>query len=55
VSENALELMRWQPLQWQIAEAIGGALMRKRNRSQRQPPSQGSGSGIVEESTIAAA
>jgi hypothetical protein len=34
--------MRWQPVQWQAAVIIGGALTRMRTRPQRQPPSQGS-------------
>ena len=40
-SENALALMRWQPVQWQAIESSGGWLILKRTCPQRQPPSHG--------------
>ena len=41
MSENADELMRWQPVQWQAAVTIGGALTRMFTWPQRQGPSKG--------------
>eukprot|EP01137_Pigoraptor_chileana_P012286 Opistho-2@357 len=41
-SENALALMRWQPVQWQAMASSGGAVIRRRTWPQRQPPVQGS-------------
>ena len=41
VSEKALELIRWQPLQWQAMVTSGGAVTRNRTLPHRQPPSQG--------------
>src|SRR3546814_10882970 len=42
VSEKALPVIRWHPLQWQAPVSIGGALMRKRSAPHRHPPSRGS-------------
>src|SRR3569623_1384618 len=39
--EKALADMRWQPVQWHTMASSGGAVMRKRVRPQRQPPSIG--------------
>jgi hypothetical protein len=41
-SEKALELIRWQPVQWQAMVTSGGAVTRIRTRPQRHPPSHGS-------------
>src|SRR5579863_1875439 len=42
VSEKALALILWQPLQWHAIVRMGGALMRNCVSSQRQRPSSGS-------------
>jgi hypothetical protein len=47
VSEKALALMRWQPVQWQAAASSGGWLTRIRVWPQRQPPSQGSFHSVI--------
>ena len=39
LSENALELIRWQPLQWQAMVSSGRFVTLRRTRPQRQPPS----------------
>ena len=39
LSENALELMRWQPVQWQAMVSNGRFVTLRRTRPQRQPPS----------------
>jgi len=39
--ENALALMRWQPVQWQAIVRSGGGLTLKRTRPQRHWPSKG--------------
>ena len=39
--ENALALIRWQPVQWQAIVTSGGALILRRTCPQRHPPSQG--------------
>ena len=41
LSEKALELIRWQPVQWQAMVRSGGALILSRTCPQRQPPSAG--------------
>ena len=45
-SENALALMRWQPVQWHAIVKSGGAVIVTRTRSQRQPPAHGKGGGV---------
>ena len=47
VSEKALALIRWQPVQWQAAASSGGALTRIRVWPQRHPPSQGSFQSLI--------
>jgi hypothetical protein len=47
VSEKALALMRWQPVQWQAAASSGGWLTRIRVWPQRQPPPQGSFHSVI--------
>ena len=47
VSEKALALIRWQPVQWQAAASSGGWLTRIRVWPQRQPPSQGSLHSVI--------
>jgi hypothetical protein len=44
LSEYALELMRWQPVQWQAMVRSGAAWMRTRSRSHRHLPSSGNAS-----------
>jgi hypothetical protein len=39
--ENALALIRWQPVQWQAIVTSGGTLILRRTCPQRHPPSQG--------------
>jgi hypothetical protein len=41
LSEKALDVMCWHPVQWQAAVRSGGALTKKRTAPQRHPPSQG--------------
>src|SRR3954447_20674315 len=42
VSENALAVIFWQPVQWQAEASSGGAVTAMRVLPQRQPPAQGS-------------
>jgi hypothetical protein len=42
VSENALAVIFWQPLQWQAEASSGGDFTAMRVMPQRQPPAQGS-------------
>jgi hypothetical protein len=39
LSENALAVMRWQPVQWHAIVSRGFASIRKRTSPQRHPPS----------------
>src|SRR5437868_2854834 len=41
-SEKALDVMLWQPVQWQAIASKGGLVTLSRTAPQRQPPSQGS-------------
>jgi hypothetical protein len=41
LSEKALALIRWQPVQWQAIVSSGGAVILSRTWPQRHPPSQG--------------
>ena len=41
LKEKALELIRWQPVQWQAMVRSGGALILSRTWPQRHPPSHG--------------
>src|SRR5882757_2649881 len=41
LSENALALMRWQPVQWHAMVSSGGTLISNRTWLQRHPPAQG--------------
>ncbi len=41
LNENALPVMRWQPVQWQAIANSGGAEILIRTFPQRQPPSHG--------------
>jgi len=47
LSENALEDIFWQPVQWQAMVITGAALTLKRTRSQRQLPSIGRESTLI--------
>jgi hypothetical protein len=47
LSENALPVMRWQPLQWQAIVTIGGAVISMRIRSHRQPAVHGNFQSVM--------
>lgn len=40
LSENALPVIRWQPVQWQAMVRSGGAVILNRTLPQRHPPSR---------------
>ena len=49
--ENALALIRWQPVQWQAIVTSGGALILRRTCPQRHPPPQGKSGRLANRST----
>ena len=54
VSENALAVIFWQPVQWQAEASSGGAFTAIRVLPQRQPPAQGSFQSCIFCSSITA-
>src|SRR5690349_7025086 len=52
VSEKALELIRWQPVQWQAPAISGGFVTSILTWPQRQPPCQGSFQSRIETSLL---
>jgi hypothetical protein len=51
--ENALALIRWQPVQWQAIVIIGAAVIRNRTCPHRHPPSNGENSLLMIYSSFA--